>query len=214
MQKSVRNKAQTLASPKISKRQAENESTSKTVDEYLHNTIQNFLLYQLESGEMFEKEPKEFFNMLSKPNREFLHEEIGNLDLHVLVLYSKLKQKQFDEWFDKYEYYIKELNPNENRETASHIQQTIMLQALCEAGIINLNLIHQDLTKQAKVLSVLLGRGYENTKKYLKEIQVTKYKDKYYSTKNLAPVQSVLSEVACQKALAKLPTVKPQKKKD
>ena len=101
------------------------------------------------------------------------------------------KIKMF-KWFDEYSQFCrihaaqKRAMPSTNTK-----QQLLLIYYLQKAQLINLNKIHQDQTKQAGVLSMLFGKGYENVYKDLRKMTTTKYEDEFNKVLYLQPIHEL-----------------------
>lgn len=74
-------------------------------------------------------------------------------------------------------------------------QQLLLIYYLSKLNILNLNKLHQDKTKQARLLSSLIDRNYENVRKGLNEIFTEKHKAKYFTKKNLEYISPILENL-------------------
>ncbi|HOX77205.1 MAG TPA: hypothetical protein PLW31_04125 [Bacteroidales bacterium] len=122
-------------------------------------------------------------SVIKYSSRDRCYEEVPDLKYAILVdalvkLYDHLKRMlKEDEGISIDNQAIKDIITTK--------QQLLIIFFLDKYEIFNLKSIHEDMTKQSKILYALINRNEENTYKYFREMLSTKSSREYFTKDNL-----------------------------
>lgn len=131
----------------------------------------------------------------------------GRLNLDVVTIPefpqtdNELKYAQAAGYVKLYEYLLsirEEENDSEkvlNLDKPTTKQQILLIYYLNRLKILNLYKIHQDQTKQAKVLNFLINKNESNVYRELNKISKVGYKDQFFTIKNLKAILPICEEL-------------------
>lgn len=122
----------------------------------------------------------------SDQNPELKHRYYQQVQVEALYKFYKSNLLAFD---------VEDEALSENSLTAK--QQVLIIHYLSTHGVLSINKIHQDITKQYKLLSALLKTG-SNFYDYLREVGNPVYEEKYYTQENLKKILPLFEETDLQ----------------
>jgi hypothetical protein len=112
-----------------------------------------------------------------------------------------LKEKIY-QWIKRKREIVDQANEsNQSKDNFTTKQQILIIYYLHHYKLIDINKIHSDQTSQARILSAVFNRNYDNTYKYWNDILRTKAKENYFTIENLEKIQEVFKVINNQAIL-------------
>ena len=140
----------------------------------VENGIEDYQNIFIKNLDFIDYPPYEFFRDFSTKQKTIWFQKIDALDYIALLNSDELsieKKTKYRKWFELFTVYRGSLTGSKDPHYYSTVkEQLYVLRRLQKGGVISLNKIHQDISKQSKVLSFLLSNGeptlYKNLGKY------------------------------------------------
>lgn len=165
------------------------ENSFKTVGDLMIAAEYDVWKDLIETGDIFSCPVTELFSDLDNEATVLLMERINEIIPTDYISKGKDFLKKMNKWLTDYKRFckIREIKKKPMPVTNTK-QQLLLIHYLEKAKLINLNKIHQDQTKQARLLSMLFSKGYDNVYKDLKKSTTTKYEEEFDKVYYLQPI--------------------------